>query len=251
VCTVTWVHNASGYELFCNRDEMRMRGIALAPKITNRDGVRALAPVDADCGGTWIGVNEFGLSICLLNGPDTASSQQAGSVSRGLLLHELLEKPSLESVCRKLASTDLSFFRPFTLVIIEVGGRVVLVEWSGSEMGIVRNARDRLPLTSSSFDNRIAHDERHAEYLRLIRAEGQLTPGTLNAFHHSHTGTLGAYSPCMHRIDAETVSFSRIIVNRSEATFIYTSGPPCMGRPNSTSKLPLGARLPSTIDLLA
>src|ERR1041384_8245608 len=68
VCTVSWVHQPGGYHLLCNRDEKRTRGAAFAPQVLERGGVRYIAPIDSECGGTWLSANEFGLSVCLLNG---------------------------------------------------------------------------------------------------------------------------------------------------------------------------------------
>ena len=62
MCTVSWLHEPGGYHLLCNRDEKRTRGAALGPRIQKSAGVRFVAPADADFGGTWIAVNEFGVS---------------------------------------------------------------------------------------------------------------------------------------------------------------------------------------------
>src|SRR6516165_698509 len=90
MCTVSWVHQRGGYHLLCNRDEKLTRGTAFAPALIERGGVRFIAPIDADFGGTWLAVNEFGISLCLLNGDaGTAPSGATPRRSRGLLLREL------------------------------------------------------------------------------------------------------------------------------------------------------------------
>ena len=75
---------------FANRDEKRTRGEALARRIRECGGVRYVAPIDADFGGTWIAANEFGVSVCLLNGD--AGTAPFPQRSRGLLLRELAGK---------------------------------------------------------------------------------------------------------------------------------------------------------------
>lgn len=67
MCTVSWLHKAKGYVLLCNRDERHTRKPALGPRISERNGISFIAPVDGDHGGSWIGVNQFGLTLCLLN----------------------------------------------------------------------------------------------------------------------------------------------------------------------------------------
>src|ERR1051326_3966193 len=69
VCTVSWTHQPGGYHLLCNRDEKRTRGAARAPELRLIGGTRCISPADSDFGGTWIAVNEWGLTLCLLNGP--------------------------------------------------------------------------------------------------------------------------------------------------------------------------------------
>jgi hypothetical protein len=59
----------------------------------------------------------------------------------------------------------------------------------------------------------------------------------LHEFHASHATAPDAYSPCMHRSDAETVSFSRIQVTDSDIAFFYSPGPPCQGCPGEIRKM--------------
>ena len=68
MCTVTWVHSQAGYELFFNRDERTGRGPESPACEAETNGVRWLAPRDSDAGGTWLAVNEHGLTLGLLNG---------------------------------------------------------------------------------------------------------------------------------------------------------------------------------------
>src|SRR5215471_17543150 len=103
MCTVSWIYEPAGYQLFCNRDEKLTRGKAEPPRYAVRDGVQFLAPVDADFGGTWIATNEFGLSLCLLNGTPGRSSR-----SRGLLVLDLISLPSIEALVDRVRMLDLS-----------------------------------------------------------------------------------------------------------------------------------------------
>src|SRR5581483_2262018 len=92
MCTVSWLHTTEGYELFCNRDEQRARAAAWPPRVRERRGVRFIAPIDGASGGAWLGVNQFGLTLCLLNRYDVPPSEpRAEYLSRGWLLLELLD----------------------------------------------------------------------------------------------------------------------------------------------------------------
>ncbi|MBI4909752.1 MAG: hypothetical protein HY820_39405, partial [Acidobacteria bacterium] len=65
---MSWLHDTDGYQVLCNRDEKKTRRKALPPVVNTRQGVRYIAPADGDHGGTWIAVNDRGLTLCLLNG---------------------------------------------------------------------------------------------------------------------------------------------------------------------------------------
>ena len=61
------MQSGADYHLFFNCDELRTRGPALPPRMHEARGLRFLAPIDTDAGGSWLGVNELGLSIGLVN----------------------------------------------------------------------------------------------------------------------------------------------------------------------------------------
>src|SRR5262245_61930521 len=151
MCTVSWVHQPDGYHLLCNRDEKRTRGTAFAPQVVERGGVRYIAPIDSDCGGTWLSANEFGLSICLLNGD--AHAQPCGlRRSRGLLLRELAWAPVADECALWLRHLDLRPFAPFSIVILGPGRSAILAQWSGSALTVDPAGDCHMPLTSSSYN---------------------------------------------------------------------------------------------------
>lgn len=226
MCTVSWVAQPDGYELFSNRDEKRTRKPALPPAVRLQEGVRFAAPEDGDWGGTWIGVNEYGVTLCLLNG---AAARQA-RMSRGWLVRSLIAAPSVNHVLDRALAARLEPYAPFTLVAIEPGRVASLLEWDGVRPVVIEPAEAFLPLTSSSFD---------PDGVRLRRREQFPGAASLAAFHTSHGPRPDAYSVCMHRPDAETVSLSRIRVNHGCAEFLYQPGAPCAGLEPVAVRLPL------------
>ena len=242
MCTVSWFHEEDGYQLFCNRDEKRTRSHAVPPRLLTRDGVYFIAPIDADFGGTWIGTNEFGISLCLMNGANVTgvdgSVVQSPQTSRGLLLLEWIAASSTVDLWTRFGSTDLSSFAAFTLVVLEPCQPAGICEWNGTEKVILPYGEPYLPLTSSSFDSVGVRARRRAEYDRLARAVN-VNARTLESFHASHGPGPDAYSTCMHRPDAETVSFSWIKVTDSDAAFYYTPAAPCQHIPGEVSTLRL------------
>ncbi len=225
MCTVSWLHHGGGYSLFCNRDEKRTRAMAEGPRVKTRDGVRYISPTDTTAGGTWLATNEFGMSICLLNGGVTAGP--GVFESRGLLLPELISAPSLAAAVDRILTLDLSRMAPFTTVILEPASPATVVEWDGTRKTMLGWGELCMPLISSSFDSEGVIEERRQELVRLRIAAGELNERVLSDFHTSHGSAASAYSTCMHRPDAETVSFSRVRVMPAEIEFSYSAGTPC------------------------
>jgi hypothetical protein len=226
MCTASWIYDRDGYQLFFNRDEKLTRKPALEPRLAVRNGIRFLAPVDGDFGGTWIATNEFGVSICLLNGANLTGSETRAATprrSRGLLLLDLIPLASVAAICNRLRETDLSVFAPFTLAALEPGRTASILEWDRAKKTLLPEAADHFMLTSSSFDPEEVRLCRQEAYRQVEYSHGD----ELFAFHRSHAPARSAYSTCMHRADAETVSFSWIQVTREETDFFYTPGAPC------------------------
>jgi hypothetical protein len=236
VCTVSWIHQHDGYHPLCNRDEKRTRGIASAPRVVMRGGVRYIAPVDSEGGGAWISANEFGLSLCLLNGgPGIEASGLRRS--RGLLVRELAWAPSAGECSLWLKQLDLTCYAPFSLVILDPGESTILAQWDGAELTLDPAGDQHMPLTSSSYDAEGNRRSRLNEFARRVGAVGFLDPALLYWFHSSHGTAPDAYSTCMHRSDAETVSFSWVIVSKDSIRFLYCPGSPCQSNPSEQQVL--------------
>jgi uncharacterized protein with NRDE domain len=217
MCTATWIRTEGGYEVFFNRDELATRKPALPPSVRERDGVRILAPEDGDAGGTWLGVNEHGVTIGLANGP--RETGDGPFRSRGLLVLDLLASTDVADAERRLRGIDPSLYRPFSLFALD-NTRLV------SQPPRIGQAEGAL-LFSSSRDAERARSVRQALLDRMVREHGALDAELLAAFHRSHEPERGAFSPCMHREDASTVSFTRIRVERNSVEMQYHPGPPC------------------------
>ena len=240
MCTVSWIHDGDGYQLLCNRDEKLSRAPALPPHVWTRNGVRYVAPADGNFGGAWIGTNEFGVSICLLNGANRSVETRSGGIrSRGLLLPELLVASTLSEVNERISRTDLAPYAPFTLAVLEPGQNTSVTEWDGLDKVVVPYGERYMPLVSSSFDPQGVRRRRREEFTRRLDAAGHLDASVLFAFHESHGRASDAYSPCMHRADAKTVSFSWIRVTGGTVQFFYVPEAPCKWAPGQSQTLEL------------
>ena len=239
MCTVSWLPQPDGYTVCCNRDERLTRGPARPPEIHSADGVRFLAPLDSDHGGTWIAVNEFGLALTLLNRYQLSSPPPAQPRSRGLVLLELAPAPSLAEAAARLARLELIRVASFTLVAVEPGRPAAVTSWDGRRLATTLLEASGLIATSSAVSpEEVLHSRRE-----LFTRAQPLTPERLTALHRSHDPESGPRSVCMHRADAETRSFTRVTVVDTVIELTHVPTAPCRG--TALPRLALPRRQPS------
>ncbi len=224
MCTVSWLHQGEGYAVLFNRDELRTRGHARPPRIEQRGATTLVLPRDSDAGGTWIGANSHGLTLALLNEYEPAPRPPLES--RGMLVDALLDSRGIPEVEERLRQLDLVRYAPFRLLSFDAAGERASARWRAETLEQRALTPADLPATSSSRDPRGA--ERHRRALFASQAEGAGLAG-LERFHESHQPERGALSPCMHRDDAATVSFTRVVVAPESVELAYRAGPPCEG----------------------
>lgn len=230
MCTVTWLRTAGGYELFCNRDERKSRPAAWGPSVREARGVRFIAPTDALHGGSWLGVNQFGVTLSLLNRYDAAPQADTRDyLSRGMVLTDLLTCSELAEVAARLTQRTLALFQPFTLVALQPDGDAQLHHWNGTQL--------ESTVTASSFISSSFYDTANVIAQRGALFEQWCAPAdaaALQRFHHSHEPLAPAAAVCMHRADAQTVSFSHVTVTPTRITFAYTPHAPCQTATNDS-----------------
>jgi hypothetical protein len=113
-----------------------------------------------------------------------------------------------------------------------------VLEWDGSAKTHLGFGEACMPLISSSIDPEGVAERRRRDLIRCRLQAGALDARVLEQFHGSHGALAGAYSTCMHRQDAETVSFSRIMVTPAWVEFFYSAGSPCRSTPGEIHRLP-------------
>ena len=78
-----------------------------------------------------------------------------------------------------------------------------------------------------------------SEMRRIVEGNGADRLERHRAYHRSHHPERGPYSPCMHRPDAKTVSYSEVTVSDEQVCFRYRPLSPCAdGTEASTICLP-------------
>ena len=232
MCTVTVVPHGRGIRLLCNRDERRTRPTAVPPQVHALGRRRALFPVDPQGGGTWVGVNDMGLMVALLNvhritGPSSRPPMQ----SRGLVVTEMLRCRSLLDAEAAAKSRDLTAFEPFRAVIVQ-DGHMGVVTHAGSApvlWSVLPVSRPRL-FTSSSLGDEFVGPPRQRLFERMVmRSRSGWLRGQAR-FHDHQWSRRPEISVRMERDDALTVSRTAIDITDGVPQLLYeaTDGLPCI-----------------------
>jgi hypothetical protein len=245
MCTVSFLPTADGYQLAMNRDEELSRMAALPPALRRCGSLRALYPHELS-GGTWIGVNEATVGFALVNWYAKPRRNGADAVSRGIVIPELLSARGVEEASARLAALPRERMNPFRLIMVSAPEKRI-VEWraEGGALKLLHLPWARQHWFSSGFDEAGANRWRRIACLREAELSSSDSPGWLRRLHRSHHPTKGAFSICMHRVDACTVSFTELSVNASAAAMVYHAGPACKRGPRFTKTLRLTGRKPS------
>ena len=258
MCTLTFIPGlpGGGYLLATNRDESPERGPAWAPMLQQLGARQLIAPRDSDKGGTWVGVDDRGMLLAILNGDGPLSpAAPIDPISRGQLVHDLLADPRFSRVREELERRRHAAamnYRPFKLVGVSPGpptgsrpAHILRAEWTGSVLAFEELSGPRCAV-SSTFETegvtnyrRAAFDRFLHEHGAVIRAASAADAGAsaiddlaerLAGFHAGHRIEApdgDASTVCMHREDARTVSSTFVLVTHTHVTMRYQAGWPC------------------------
>jgi hypothetical protein len=233
MCTVTFIARRNGYALGMNRDEKLARATALPPAQRQIDRGAVLFPSEPN-GGTWIGVNDAGVTLALINWYFISERVGGSPFSRGNIIRSALSARLPAAVSEALANLPLDRINPFRLLGFFPTDQTV-VEWRWD----LKRVAQLHHLWTTNIWASSGHDEPGAQHTRgkiFGGALRQSSSGDLNwlrRLHRSHGLQRGPHSICMHRNDAATVSYTEISVSRRTAIMRYQAGPPCCSSPQS------------------
>jgi hypothetical protein len=228
MCTLSFIPRLNGYAVGMNRDELRSRPRALAPRYFERNGVTAVYPSET-LGGTWIAVNVYGQFLALLNWYSANGGALLGKQrSRGELIPQMIFESDCRAAASILVSPRLAGNLPFRLIGIDPKHRVVS-EWRWDGRCIRRSALPwaRKHWFSSSLSDIEAERYRSPACTLAACVRDPEGPHWLRELHRSHRPFSGPYSICVHRPDAATVSYTEVLVNSRLISTCYAAGSPC------------------------
>ena len=224
MCTLSFMPDTGGFHLLMNRDEQRTRSVGLPPALHSCGDHQALYPSEPT-GGTWIGVNEKGLTIALINWYSKPQLQGAPAFSRGEIIPKLLAENSPGNAERLLRSLPLTRLNPFRLILVLAKDQS-LHEFRSDSTSLEKLTFpwERNHWFSSGYDEPEAMRIRE---MTSAKATGSDPLAMLRNLHRSHAPEKGPFSICMHREDAHTVSFTEISIRKNAVSMSYHGGPPC------------------------
>jgi len=117
MCTLIALHRClpgASLVVAANRDEFHARP-AEAPALREGTGGPVLAPLDVQEGGTWLGLNAWGLFAAITNRP--CPELDRSRRSRGLLVMDALAESSADRAAERLSGLPDRSYNPFNLFL--------------------------------------------------------------------------------------------------------------------------------------
>lgn len=223
MCTVSIIERPGGYRLVTNRDVSRDRAEATEPAWRELSGgVQACWPTDPDGGGTWVGVNDRGLVLCLLNrNLEPPPEPDPAWRSRGGLIPRLLAAASGPRAIEALVDAGDPACAPFRLVAADAapggGVRVVEAVYELGAVGVVEHPsgsafRPVCWASSGLGDSKV--QARLPLFAEMVARDP--TAPAQDAFHRHRWDDRPELSVLMARPDARTVSITAVEVGSGD-----------------------------------
>jgi uncharacterized protein with NRDE domain len=203
-----------------NRDEARNRTEANLIKQKTHTKTNAYYPVDKSSGGTWLGFNNYGTCLALLNRYHEA--QHDNAISRGLIIPQLLAYDKLTDLEKALQEILKDKHNPFDLVFTD-SKQVIKFSWNGHQL----NKQKIIPsqpymLSSSSVTTDKVLSIRAKKFQEYTKQHHQPhAQHILKTLHLQHQPSDASSSIFMSRADTHTKSISQIIINKGTLNYYY------------------------------
>ncbi len=223
MCTVSIVPVADGCRMVCNRDERHTRAAAHAPRAFPTEVSWATYPQDPMSGGTWIGVNDDGLMVALLNRSAAASEARLSPPqSRGSIVPLLLAGTSIAQAMDAYDALDLTRFASFRIVMAHRSNVAVVTGDRAHSAAESFPLRRPVMFTSSSLGDAAVETPRLRLFDQLVLADADWLRGQFRFHRHRWAGR-PEISVQMARQDAVTVSRTTVDVTSRDIDLHYES----------------------------
>ena len=227
MCTLSIYQARRRCVVTMNRDEARSRNEPGVLRDGRAGDIRFSYPLDGQSGGSWIGVNDRGIVLCLLNRYHAARAAARTPRSRGIIIPRALARGAFDAVDASLQELDGRPFNPFD-VFLAGGGRIKHFSWDGGSYGIEDVKAGRWYLfTSSGFraEEVIAYRRGvFRDWCSRVKEKGAaaLDPQEiLRGFHLVQTTGMETHSVLMARENTHTKSVVQVDVQGRELSLKY------------------------------
>lgn len=218
-----------------NRDELYERP-ALAPQVIAYDPW-VVAGQDLTAGGTWLGVNQHGMVVGLLNRrqPGGIAAVDPTKRSRGLLALEMLQCRSAGGALDQLRREPGERYNGFNLLIATVNEAYVAHN-ANSSINVTQLTAGVHLLTNLALNDptcpRIAKSARLFESVAEVDHSAEALIGALQPILADHSTPLDPRTEmpnnlCVHTERFGTCSASILLANSKGCRYWHAAGPPC------------------------
>lgn len=216
MCTISFVPvDQSHWILGMNRDERKNRPKAKTPALTEHEsGTQYLAPVDTEAGGTWIAINQYGLTLLLINNYQALNPELAhrsDALSRGLVIPQMMGKSSASECISVLEKIEAERYNPFTLFVFsQREQRITSYAWNGKSTRFEDLPVEPFVKISSGFDPEEAYRIRSGVFREKLSEDGKVTVDWMKSLLQSTHPGPGAVSIAM--LQEKVMSVSAIVL---------------------------------------
>jgi hypothetical protein len=240
MCSVTFWPRPAGYLVGMNRDERRVRVPGEPPRRYQDSGVAVVHPAEPT-GGTWMSLNDRGVTLALINWYAISERAPEPMVSRGEVVRAVRSVTQFEQLSQGVMGLPLDRMNPFRLLAFLAESTAVWEgRWNRRRWDWLRHPWEAAQWQSSGHLETTAQEVRGETFERHRNDRDAGTVPWLRRLHGSHLPERGPFSICMHRADAQTVSYTEAEVEESVATLRHSPTALCEGRPLTGVELERG-----------
>lgn len=167
MCTVAFIPQSDQHVFISLRDESPQRIKAIPPTVYTTGSFQTIFPLDQTGGGTWLGINNAGSLLILLNGAFEKHVRRSNyAKSRGMIVRELLATESPVSAWQQM---DLSDIEPHTLVVFQQQQLFHLV-WDAHQSHVMQKDTSQPHVWSSAtLYDQYASEKRNHDLLQRVK----------------------------------------------------------------------------------
>ena len=224
MCTLTVFSYPDQRIVTMNRDERRVRTESGILQQSHRGSGVIVYPVDDAAGGTWMGVNNQGLCLCLTNRYQGTGSMVSVRPSRGEIIPRLLASGDLVSVHEAVLNEDFTAYPAFDLFLFSLseGHRFC---WDQGQLShfVLDSSVPLLHVSSAQGqEETLAYRQRcFSDFCGQQLPPADRATAIISDFHQYQEAGRSAHSVLMDREGARTQSTTQAILGQDTLHVTY------------------------------